>query len=210
MNEFFERFNSLSERERIIIIVTLLVGIWATWDNLIYQPLAVEKKQLASELSNIDIQLTTQQQAAEQIKALGEMDPNQVNKQTLSRVKSELKKLKQQLDIGDKQFVPSHLMAKVLHDMLKKDAGLKLIKLETLPVTTLSESTQQRSWIYRHGLSITLSGNYFNTLSYLKSLEALPWRFNWGNIKYQVKEYPLAETTFTVYTLSFEESWLGL
>jgi MSHA biogenesis protein MshJ len=101
-------------------------------------------------------------------------------------------------------------MAKVLQDMLKKSSGLKLVKLETLPVTTLTGSKQEQSWIYRHGLSITLSGSFFNTLNYLQSLESLPWRFNWDKIDYQVKEYPVAETSLQVYTLSFEENWLGL
>jgi hypothetical protein len=32
----------------------------------------------------------------------------------------------------------------------------------------------------------------------------------WDSIDYQVKNYPLAETTIRAYTLSFEESWLGV
>ena len=117
-----------------------------------------------------------------------------------------MKKLKQQLDIGEKKFVPAQLMVKVLRDLLKQNSGLDLIAMETLPVSSFSESTT----IYRHGLSLTLTGNYFNTLNYLKKLESLPWRLNWGSIEYQVKEYPIAETTLKLSTLSFEENWLEL
>ena len=49
-----------------------------------------------------------------------------------------------------------------------------------------------------------------DTVNYLKSLESLPWRFSWDSVDYQVKQYPVAETTLRLYTLSFEENWLGL
>jgi MSHA biogenesis protein MshJ len=207
---FLERFNTLTAREKIIFFATLLVVVWSAWDAYLYQPILEKQNQLTSDLSSIKTQLLALQQATTQIEAIGKTDPNQANKQKLAKVKVELEKLKQQLDIGDKKFVPAALMAEVLRDMLKQNSGLKLVKLETLPVTTLSESSQQQSWVYRHGLSMTLSGNYFNTLNYLKSLESLPWRFNWDTVDYQVIEYPVAETTLNVYTLSFEENWLGL
>lgn len=209
-NALLEKFNNLTAREKNIFFATLLVVVWSAWDSYVYQPIITKQDQLTSELSTLKIQLSAQQQAATQIEAIGKIDPNQANKKKLTEVKSHLQKLKQQLDIGDKKFVPADLMAGVLHDMLKQNTGLNLVNLETLPVTTLSESSQQQSWVYRHGLSITLSGNYFNTLNYLKSLESLPWRFNWDTIDYQVIEYPVAETTLNVYTLSFEENWLGL
>ena len=209
-DSLLERFNSLTNREKTIFFSTLLIVIWGAWDFYLYQPIITKQDQLTRELSAINIQLSTQQQAATQIEALGKIDPNQANKNKLAEVKLELQKLKKQLDIGDKKFVPAGLMAEVLRDMLKQNTGLKLVKLETLPVTTLSEPSQQKSWVYRHGLSITLSGNYFNTLNYLKSLESLPWRFNWDTIDYQVIEYPVAKTTLNVYTLSFEENWLDL
>lgn len=209
-DSLLERFNGLTAREKTIFFSTLLIVVWGAWDAYIYQPIKTKQEQLTNELNTINIQLSAQQQAATQIEALGKIDPDQANKHKLTEVKLELQKLKQQLDIGDKKFVPAGLMAEVLRDMLKQNTGLKLIRLETLPVTTLSESSQQQSWVYRHGLSITLSGNYFNTLNYLKSLESLPWRFNWDSIDYQVIEYPAAKTTLNVYTLSFEENWLGL
>jgi MSHA biogenesis protein MshJ len=57
---------------------------------------------------------------------------------------------------------------------------------------------------------ITLQGDYFSTLNYLKSLETLPWRIHWDSIAYRVTEYPLAETRIQVYTLSFDEDLLGV
>jgi len=205
-----ERFNSLTTREKSIFFVTSLVLLWAAWDKFVYQPIASNQKQLSTQLSTIETQLSTLHHVAIQIEAIGKIDPNQENKLKLKQIQAELIKLKQNLDFGDKKFVPAQLMVKVLRDLLSKNRGLNLIALETLPVSTFSESRQKHASIYRHGLSITLSGNYLNTMNYLKSLESLPWRFNWGSIDYQVKDYPIAETTLNLYTLSFEENWLGL
>jgi len=210
MNSVLEKFDSLTPRERIIIVTTIIVTIWGVWDNLIYQPLATEQKALNTELSTLKINLVANQQISKQIEALGKVDPNKKNKLTLKEIKQQFRQLKLQLNTADKQFVPAHQMPTVLQDLLQQNPGLKILDLKTLPISTFSKEAKETSWIYRHGLSITLRGNYFNTLKYLEALEALPWRFNWESINYQVKEYPIAETTLNIYTLSFEENWLGL
>jgi len=204
------RFNATSSREKLILLLTAICIIWGAWDALVYQPLAQQKNQLSAELSSLKSELSAQEMAAVQIEANGKIDPNTVNKHKLAEINQQLTTLKQQLDIGSKRFVSAQSMAQVLQEMLQKNKRLTLVNLETLPVTDLSTLGQQKSWIFRHGLSITIQGNFFDTLNYLQSLESLTWRFNWDNINYQVKDFPTAETTFQIYTLSFEENWLGL
>jgi len=204
------RFNATSAREKLILLLTAIAIIWGVWDAFVYQPLTQQKNKLSTELFSLKIELSAQEMAAKQIEASGKIDPNTANKQKLDAINDQLKTLKQQLDIGNKRFVSAHSMAQVLQEMLQKNKRLTLVNLETLPVTDLSTLGQQKSWIFRHGLSITIHGNFFDTLNYLQSLESLTWRFNWNNINYQVKDFPTAETTFQVYTLSFEENWLGL
>jgi MSHA biogenesis protein MshJ len=211
MNELLiQRFNQFSSREKAMVLGTLLVIVWSIFDSVAYQPLSTELDQLSNELSSIKLQLSNQQQTAEQIENLAKTDINGNNRTQQQQLKNRIKQLKQQLGESDKQFVPAHLMAEVLGNILKQNTGLELIHLETLAVTPLSQTTQGNAWVYRHGLAYTFRGNYFITLSYLKSLESLPWRFHWDSIDYQVKEYPIAESTIRIYTLSFEENWLGL
>ncbi len=210
ISTILERFNGLTTRERIIFLFTMLVLIWGAWDKFIYQPIAAQQKTLGSELSDIKTKLSTSWQIASQIEIAAKMDPNKANKLKLKEIKIQLKNLKLKLNAGEKQFVPPQLMVKVLEDIFKQNSGLQLLSLKTLPVTTLTQTKQQKSWIYRHGLSMTLSGTYFSMLNFLQSIESLPWRFNWESIDYQVKQYPVAEATLRIYTLSFEENWLEL
>ena len=203
------RFNSLTDREQLIFLVTFLILLWSAWDSLVYQPMTDTTKQYATELKTLDNHLSAYQQTIIEIERLGKLDPNLSNKTKLQQLNARLEKLKSQLGKGEKEFVSAHKMASLLTDMLNQNNGLKLIALETLPATSLSKSDQQ-SWVYRHGLSLTLQGSFMDTVDYLKSLESLPWRFSWDSVDYRVKQYPVAETTLRLYTLSFEENWLGL
>jgi MSHA biogenesis protein MshJ len=112
--------------------------------------------------------------------------------------------------MGEKKFVPAQLMANALSDILKQFSDLRLVKLETLPVSGFGNQNQEPAWLYRHALEITLQGDYFGVLNYLKTLETLPWRIHWVSIDYQVNNYPIAETRLQVYTLSFDKDWLGV
>lgn len=210
LNKLQERFESLTSREKIIVFVALLAALWSSWDNLFYQPISLKQNTLTQQLSNINSQLASQQQVEAQLENNNKTDPNAVNQAKLLELKTQYSGLQEQIMFGDKKFVPASLMAKALSDMLKQNQQLTLVKLDTLPTSTLLDAKQQHHPIYKHGLAITFTGNYTDTVNYLKALEALPWAIVWDSIDYQVKEYPVAEITIHVVTLSFEEGWLGV
>jgi MSHA biogenesis protein MshJ len=205
-----EIFNSLTPKEQIYVTSALLVALWAGWDHLFYQPVTLKQTLLKQQLTNLNTQIASQQQVAAQLENSGNTDPNVDNQNKLNELKAQYSRLQEQIMLGNKKFVPPRLMAKALSDMLKQNQQLALIKLESLPPTTLLAAKQQHQPIYKHGLVITFTGNYIDTVKYLKALEALPWAFIWDSMDYQVKSYPLAVCTLHLYTLSFEEGWLGV
>jgi len=211
LNNLQEKFEALTKREKIIVAGAVVIGLWIAWDNFFYQP--IHKKQLAlqQELTGLNQQITDQQLTTIKLENSSHVDPNLNNRNKLVGLKTEYNHLQELMMQGDKNFVPPHLMAVALSDILNQNSQLTLIKFDTLPVTTLIESKQpQLNPIYKHGLVITFSGSYLETLNYLKAVESLPWHFIWESINYQVKDYPTAETTIRAYTLSFKESWLGV
>lgn len=211
LNNLQEKFEALTKREKIIVVVAALVGLWVGWDNFFYQPAQKKQQALQLELTSLKQQITDQQLTAIKLENSAHTDPNLSNRNKLAELKAEYNRLQELMMQGAKNFVPPHLMAVALSDILNQNNQLTLIKLDTLPVTTLLESKQpQLNPIYKHGLTITFSGSYLNTLNYLKALESLPWHFIWESIDYRVKDYPTAETTIRAYTLSFKESWLGV
>ncbi|MDT8426862.1 MAG: hypothetical protein RQ733_12915 [Methyloprofundus sp.] len=202
------RLELLSLREKLYIVAAVLAGLWMGLENLYLQPTWQQQKQLREEISQLDTQLNDLIIARAEIEAQGKFNPNQQNTQALGKVKANLKQLKQKIQLGNKRFVESESMTLVLAELLNNDYGLQLMRVEKLPVKSLTEQKQEKSWVFEHGLSLTFSGNYQNTLHYLQAIEASPWRFLWHSIDYKTQEYPTAEVTIKVYTLGFQEHWL--
>jgi MSHA biogenesis protein MshJ len=210
LNKLQERFQSLTLRERVIVVAALLAALWNGWDHFFYQSIVLKQNTLKQQLAGLNTQIASQQQTAALLENSGKIDPNSDNQNKLVELKSQYSRLQEQVMFGNKKFVPASLMAKALSDMLKQNRKLTLIKLDSLPTTTLLAAKQQHHPIYKHGLAITFAGNYTDTVNYLRALEALPWAIVWDKIDYQVKDYPMAEITIHVVTLSFEEGWLGV
>lgn len=204
--QLIERFDALSPREKWMTTAATLLVIWTVWDNVIYQALHQQQLELNSSIAALEGQLLNQQQLAARMQRGDQPNPNL---QKLEQLRQSVHNLKQQLNGGDKRFVPPQLMADALRDILRQHGDLKLVKLETSPPEPFGADQQQPVWVYRHTLELTVQGSFFSTLDYLKALENLTWRIHWDDIDYQVKQYPLAETRIKVYTLSFEKDWLG-
>ncbi|OAI03026.1 hypothetical protein A1353_15350 [Methylomonas methanica] len=210
IEQFQLRFARLSRREKWMVAGTLILSLWGVWDTLFYQPLNKQQQLVIAEIGALQKQLAAQQQIAKQLEEAGRQDVNSDARQQLKQLQQAVNSLKQQLSEGGKRFVPAQSMATALRDMLKQHGNLKLLKLETLPASGFGNNDHEPIWVYRHAMVITLQGDYFSTLNYLKALEALPWRIHWDSIAYQVKDYPLAETRIQVYTLNFEQDLLGV
>jgi MSHA biogenesis protein MshJ len=106
----------------------------------------------------------------------------------------------------------------LLEQVLKNDEKLQLVELKTLPISLLVEPTggqaqvngSRTQQIYKHGVEITVRGNYLDLLRYLTALEKLPARMFWGEVSLSVAQHPEAVLTLTVYTLSLDKTWLTI
>lgn len=210
LDQLKQRFDALKPREKQITVAAAIVLLWAVWDNLINHSMQSTQASLKTEISTLENNLLNQQQLIQQL--VSRNDPQKSKQQQLTALQASISNLQKQLGDGGKKFVPPQLMSSALRDMLKQQGNLKLITLETMPASPFGDPTQQDQqtvWVYRHAMKLTLQGDFFSTLAYLKSLENLPWRIHWDSIDYQVKEYPQAETHIQVYTLSFEKDLIG-
>lgn len=66
------------------------------------------------------------------------------------------------------------------------------------------------SLLYRHGVEITVRGNYLDMIDYMTALESMPTQLFWGGARFEVEDYPTARLTLTMYTLSLDQKWLKL
>jgi MSHA biogenesis protein MshJ len=89
------------------------------------------------------------------------------------------------------------------------------------PATPATAATQDRgvapalapkagSLLYRHGVEISVRGNYLDMIDYMTALESLPTQLFWGGARFEVEDYPTSRLTLTLYTLSLDSKWLKL
>jgi MSHA biogenesis protein MshJ len=64
--------------------------------------------------------------------------------------------------------------------------------------------------LYRHGIKIKLSGDYFALQRYLQQLEKLTWKFFWQEFNFEVKEHPVNELSIEIYSLGSKREFVGV
>jgi len=109
--------------------------------------------------------------------------------------------------------VPAPKMVEVVHDVLSKQHGLKLISIRNLPMTSLvppAGENAQATAPYVHPIELVIEGEYGDVLNYLQALEALPWRFRWKTLDLTTTQYPVNRVRIELSTLSMDKTWLGV
>jgi MSHA biogenesis protein MshJ len=216
------KIDVLSLRERAIIFAAAAFLLVALINATFLDPLLAKQKKLS-------LQVVQQQEKMKEIQANLAALVQAKNSDANSPQRQRIKLLKQQISDGEvylknrrDKLVPPEKMGELLQQVLTKNAHLQLVALETFPATPLIESSQAKKdsaavsvkstvlekQIYKHGVKIIVRGSYADLLQYLTALEKLPTQMFWGAAKMNVKRYPVAELTLTLYTLSLDATWL--
>lgn len=215
-----DRYIGMTQRERLLVALAVVFGPLLIGYTLFVDPQSARAKgievTLASESANV-ARLQAEIASMQQQLAI---DPDAGRKADLAALNAERGKLDEQLRQFSSVLVRPEQMNGLLENLLSRHSGLRLVSLKTLapqsvlPAEPLKEGevkAPERSFdLYRHGVEIRLEGNYGQLHAYLSQLEKLQQKLLWGPLKYRVVEYPRAEMTLTVYTLSPDRTWLAL
>ena len=208
-----ERFSALKEREKYTAFIgALLLSLWLFMLQLLvpaFEELRKVEQQIASTTMTVQQQRDTlvslQQQAGVDI------DANY--KAELESLKHQEQELQQQISKLTSYFIGSERMASVLQDVLKSSNNVKMksvIAKPPVPLTFSEQGTDNKAVIYQHSTVVVLTGNYFALAAVLERLDALSWSLGWQSIDYKVTEYPDAELTLHLLTVSDNESYIKL
>lgn len=153
-----------------------------------------------------------------------------------AELRAQLEALRTQTRSADDRFrqlqgslVPAQEMSTWLSGLMQAQRGLQLVGLRSLPVTSVAELVNARktgtpnvaptpaaasapdapqdAWLYRHGVEVTVRGSYPELLAYLQTLERMPRRVYWGELRLNAQDSPAVVMTLTVYTLSVDKTW---
>jgi MSHA biogenesis protein MshJ len=208
------KVNALSMRERVLVFATVTVVVLFLLNMLLLEPLFARQKALHSQISQ---QQQTMLEVQAQIAALVlENSPNAKSPQRsqINQIRQEIAEGNAYLKSSREKLVQPEKMAEHLRQLLSKNNRLQLVALQTLPATPLLEpskvaaSAAQDKQVFKHGVQLTLRGNYLDLLQYLSALESLPQQMYWARAQMSVVQYPAAEITLILYTLSLDKTWL--
>ena len=211
-----ERFVALSLRERILVLVAVFVVAYQIADLAILDRQHQRIQQLEGEIARDRGAIVHAGQQMTALSAQLPQDPNARLRSEIERVRAQLQSLQAQLREATRKLISPQDMARFLEELLVQERELTLLRLQTLDVQPLGEAAEgpateeMRPALHRHGFEIEFAGGYFATLRYLEALEALPWRFFWDSVDYEVVDYPRSIVRLKLHTLSMSEDWIGV
>ena len=221
------KVDAMSLRERVLVFATMTILALSLFNTLLLEPLSVRQKALHSQMAQQQQQMNAVQ--AQIAAVLQENSPNSNSPQRnqLNRIRQEMAEGNAYLKSNRERLVQPEKMAEHLRQLLNRNNRLQLVALQTLAVTPLIESNVKGpnannaehaqttvsvaaldKQVFKHGVQLTLRGNYLDLLQYLNALESLPQQMYWARAQMSVVQYPTAELTLILYTLSLDKTWL--
>ena len=213
------RFDALQMRQRVFVLVGVVLGTALLFDALAVQPVEARKKRLERQIAEARHNI----KLAEVVLSAQEpvVDADGVKRAYREALRKQLAEIDQSMQGLQRGLVPPERMGKLLEEMLARTRGLQLVNLRTLPVRRLGPgeaaagkpaakpgAKDSERTVFQHGYEITLQGSYAEVHAYLSQLEKLPWRMFWGRISVDAEQHPRLRITLTVLTLSLSKAWL--
>lgn len=215
MKEIFkryaERIDNATLRERAAIFLCLAVVLVFLVNGALINPLRDRQKTLAAEGAKLQQELVTIQAGLQGLLKGGSQDIDAANRARQTTARDELSRLNSRIGQEQRRFTPPERMRAVLAEMLVRNQRLGLVDLKTLPVAPLATAPVSPSGnpgLFRHGIELTVSGSYVDLYEYLQALERLPTQLYWGHAELAAGEYPAVTLKLTLYTVSFDRTWL--
>ncbi len=210
------KVDGMSLRERTLIFVAAAALLASLIDSLFLNPLLQQQRRLSEQVVQ---QQEKMKEVQAQLAALLQAKQADVHSPQRERIRVLQQRIADgELYLKDRRdkLVPPEKMAALLEQMLNRNGRLQLVSMNTLPPAPFIEqptaangpAAGQEGQMYKHGVQLTVRGSYADLLQYLTALEKLPTRMFWGMAKMDVVQYPTAELTLTLYTLSLDKTWL--
>ena len=221
------RYESLAMRERLLIVMTGLALGASAWDFVVNQPMTTARAEQAVELERLRSDVKAQRVLAATLRLDGGRAEVEALHAAVTKARADLSAIEQRLQTRMAGFVPAGKAEQMLADVLAHYPGLSLVSAEVLQAEPLGlggrtgevreastapdapAGSSSHTPLYKHGLRLELSGNYLDSLAYMRELEELPWGLSWDRVEYQISTHPIGRLVIEMHTISDREEWGG-
>jgi len=221
------RIDALTLRERVLLFAAIaasaifVVYFFALGPMFAKQDLLRTRiVQQQNNLEGIDNEIREKVEASQ-------VDPDAPTRARIVAARAQLDALATSLRAMQNGLVPPERMAPLVDGILRANGRLQLVSLRTLPVEPLlgaakpqaapasagaeaQSANKQGALLYRHGVEVSVRGNYLDMIAYMAALEAMPTQLFWGRAQLEAETWPASRLTLTLYTLSLDAKWMKL
>lgn len=227
------KVDALSLRERVIIFALAALLLVTIVNMFLLDPLFAGQKALSDTLKSDQAKIAALQQQIQEMARARASDPDTANRLRLQRLKEQSAQVQDSLQEIQKNLVPPDKMASLLEDILRRNGNLRLVSLRTLAPTSAGgtdaaadpksvadpakkdksnagTSEPAAGLVYRHGVEITVEGNYLDMVDYVAALESMPSQLFWDKAVLHADDHAKATLSLTLFTLSLDKRWLNI
>lgn len=210
LKAYTKRIDALNLRERVLVFLAAAAAIVLVVDSALIEPI-LQRQKLSSQKNQQQQDEVRAMQLQLQAYAQARLNTGSgAKRERLEKQKAEIAALDRELAGRQGELVTPDRMTRMLSEILKRHPGVELVSLRSLPATGLTlmpTATPAGAALYRHGIEVAVSGDYFRMLGYMADLEHNPAKILWGPMDLQAS-YPKVTLKVTLYTLSSEKTWL--
>jgi MSHA biogenesis protein MshJ len=224
------RVDALTLRERVLLfaataaVYVFLMHFFGLGPMLAKQELLrAQIVQQQNKLEGIDNEIGDKVKAAQ-------VDPDAPMRERIAAVRAQTDALATSLRAMQNGLVPPERMAPLVEAILRANGRLQLVSLRTLPAEPVEGKAQAQTAqaattaatadtqaapraaapLYRHGVEVTVRGNYLDMIGTMAALESMPTQLFWGAARLEAETWPSSRLTLTLYTLSLDAKWMKL
>ena len=200
MNQNLEKakqwFEQLVTRERWLVLGCAAVIVALILDTALVSPATKAAKRKQAELAAAAENLEETRQQLNLLSTAEGGSPLAGKAAEENALEQQIARLKSDLEALSAGLISASTLPRIMEEMLIQTGELELLEM------TVDPPAQETDELFRHSVSVKLSGGFTALISYLEALENLQWKFYWDELNYRVQQYPNAEIELKVYTLS--------
>lgn len=204
------KIDHLSVMHRAGLLLFIVLVLLFLWTILFFQPQSERISQTQQSIDSLEAQTLRITQKNEEILQHAKNHDLDLFLEKYKNVKREAELLDKKLASYQQPYVDVKMLSSLLyglfHDLLNVHINSFSTTLVVSPTTTASATTaipkrMQQALPDITYYALTIKGNYFPILSFLKRIEQLKWQIFWSKLTYEVSHYPEARAIVEFYTL---------
>jgi MSHA biogenesis protein MshJ len=217
------RVDALTLRERVLLFAAIAAGYVFLMHFLALGPMFAKQDLLRTQIVQQQNNLAGIDNEISEKVAAAQVDPDAPTRARIAAVRAQTDALATSLRALQNGLVPPERMAPLVEAILRANGRLQLVSMRTLPVEPLlgaarpqpaapsaSEAARPAALLYRHGVDVTVRGNYLDMIGTMAALESMPTQVFWGAARLETETWPTSRLTLTLYTLSLDAKWMKL